>query len=50
MIRAAHFVRWFLELLIIWLFVLPETGGWTCFVLTMMTVGIEFEYIKKVIR
>jgi len=43
---AGHIIRWFLELVVIWLFVLGETGPWTCFVLTMITVGIEFDHFK----
>ncbi len=44
--RLAHFIRWALELFVIWVFVLPETGGWTCFTLTMITVGIEWDHIN----
>ncbi len=47
MIRIAHYIRWVLELLIIWLGVLPETGFWTCLVLTMITVGVEWEYFVR---
>ena len=43
---AGHIVRWFLELVVIWLFVLSETGPWTCIALTMITVGIEFDHFK----
>ncbi len=42
--RAGYVIRWALELLIIWAFVLPETGGWTCFTLTMITIGIEWDH------
>jgi len=43
--RSAHLIRWMFELAIIWFLVLPETGIWTGFVLTMITVGIEFDHI-----
>lgn len=43
---AGYIIRWFLELLVIWAFVLPETGLWTCFALTMITVGIEFDHFN----
>jgi hypothetical protein len=43
---AGHIIRWFLELLVIWLFVFNETGAWTAFALTMITVGIEFDHFK----
>jgi len=43
--RSAHFIRWGLELILIWFFVFPETGFWTGFVLTMITVGIEWDHI-----
>ncbi len=42
--KVGHIIRWFLELLVIWAFVLPETGGWTCFALMMITIGIEFDH------
>ncbi len=45
MIRVAHYIRWVLELFVLWLFVYPETGPWTTFVLTMITIGLEFDYI-----
>lgn len=44
-IRFAHALRWSLELAFIWTLVLPETGFWTCFVLTLITVGIEFDHL-----
>ena len=37
-------VRWVLELLFVWVLVLPETGTWTCIVLTLMTFGIECNF------
>ena len=40
-------IRWAGELLIIWALVLPETGPWTCFALTMITVGIEFDHFDS---
>ena len=43
--RLAHYIRWTLELIVIWGFVLPETGPWTCITLTAMTVGIEWDYL-----
>lgn len=43
--QIGHFIRWFLELLVIWMFVLPETGPWTCFALMMITIGIEWDHI-----
>lgn len=42
--RLGHFMRWFLELVAIWDFVYDETGLWTCIVLTMITVGIEWDH------
>ena len=45
MIRIAHCIRWLLELIVIWAFVFPETGPWTGFALTMITIGLEFDYI-----
>lgn len=44
--QVGHIIRWSLEALIIWAFVLGETGPWTCFALTMITVGIEFDHFK----
>lgn len=41
-----HIIRWSLELLIIWLFVLPETGVWTAITLTLITVGIEGNFFN----
>lgn len=43
--QIGHIIRWLLELIIIWLFAFPETGVWTAFVLTMITVGIEWDHI-----
>lgn len=43
--RIAYFIRWGLELTFIWFLAVPETGIWTGFVLTMITVGIEFDHI-----
>ena len=45
--QVGHLLRWAGELLIVWAFVLPETGPWTCFVLTMITIGIEFDHFNK---
>lgn len=42
--QIGHIIRWSLELIIIWWFALPETGVWTSFVLTMMTIGIEWDH------
>ena len=44
--QIGHIIRWSLELLVIWLFALPETGAWTAFILTMMTIGIEGNFIN----
>jgi len=44
--RAGYIIRWFLELVVIWLFVFNETGPWTAFALTMITIGIEFDHFK----
>jgi hypothetical protein len=44
--RLGHFIRWVLELAVIWVYVLPETGMWTCIALTMITVGIEWDHIN----
>lgn len=44
--KVGHIIRWFLELVIIWNFVYSETGFWTCVVLTMMTIGIEWDHMK----
>lgn len=41
-----HFIRWGLELAVIWVYVLPETGMWTCIVLTMITVGMEANHLR----
>ena len=46
--RTAHYIRWALEFVIIWGLVLPETGPWTAFTLTAMTVGIEWDYITGI--
>lgn len=43
--RIGHGIRWGIELSLIWLFVLPETGLWTALVLTLITVGIEFDHL-----
>ena len=43
--RIAHYIRWALELIVLWGFVFPETGPWTAFTLTMMTIGIEWDYL-----
>lgn len=43
--QIAHFIRWSLELGILWLLVLPETGFWTSFTLTMLTLGTEWFWI-----
>jgi len=45
-LQVAHLIRWALELVVIWSFVWPETGSWTAFTLTMITVGIEFDHFK----
>lgn len=45
--QVGHIIRWFLELVVIWLFVFNETGPWTCFALMMITVGIEFDHFEK---
>lgn len=42
---AGHIIRWFLEIIVLWVFVFPETGPWTCVVLTMITIGIEWDHI-----
>ena len=39
-------IRWMLELLFVWVLVLPETGIWTCICLTLITMGIEANYIN----
>ncbi len=44
--QVGHMIRWALELMLVWAFVFPETGGWTCFALTMITVGIEFDHFN----
>jgi len=36
-----------LELLFIWLLVMPETGMWTALCLTLITVGLEFNYLQQ---
>jgi len=43
--RIAHFIRWGLELIVIWFFAFPETGVWTGVVLTLITIGIEWDHI-----
>lgn len=43
---AGHVIRWFLEIVVIWAFVFPETGPWTAFAIMMMTIGIEFDHFK----
>lgn len=45
-VRIGHFLRWGLELLIIWTMVVGETGFWTAAVLTLITVGIEFDHLR----
>ena len=45
MIRIAHWIRWIIEFSLLWTFVYDETGPWTTLVLTMMTIGIEWDYI-----
>lgn len=45
-VRIAHFFRWVVELLIIWGLVVGETGIWTAVVLTLITVGIEFDHLR----
>jgi len=44
--QVGHLLRWAFELIIIWAFVLPETGVWTCIVLMMITIGIEFDHFE----
>ncbi len=44
--QIAHIIRWCLEFIILWFLVLPETGFWTTFTLTMLTVGTEFFYFS----
>jgi len=44
--QIGHIIRWSLELIVIWLFVLPETGVWTAISLTMITVGIEGNFFN----
>lgn len=44
--RIAHLIRWGLELAVIWLGAFPETGMWTAIVLTLITIGIEFDHIN----
>jgi len=44
--RLGYLIRWVLELSVIWVYVLVETGLWTCITLTLITVGIEFDHIK----
>jgi len=44
-VLLGHLIRWALELVIIWKFVFIETGPWTALVLTLMTIGIEFDYM-----
>lgn len=43
--KIGHYIRWMLELIVLWAFVFPETGPWTAFTLTMMTIGIEWDYL-----
>lgn len=43
--RLGHFIRWVLELAVIWVYVFAETGMWTCIALTMITVGIEWDHL-----
>ena len=43
--RIGHGIRWSLEAAIIWFLVLPETGLWTCVVLTIITMGIEWDHV-----
>lgn len=43
--RIGHYMRWFLELIVIWDFVYDETGVWTCIALTLITIGIEFDHL-----
>jgi hypothetical protein len=45
--QIGHMIRWALEIIIIWLFVYVETGGWTAFALTMLTLGVEFDHFNK---
>lgn len=44
--QLGHLIRWVLELSVIWVYVLPETGMWTCIALTMITVGIEWDHFN----
>jgi len=44
--QVGHILRWVFELIILWAFVFPETGPWTAFTLTMITIGIEFDHFK----
>lgn len=43
---AAHVVRWYLWGVLIWIFVYPETGFWTALTLTLITAGIEIQYLN----
>ena len=45
--QIAHMIRWALEVIVIWLFVYVETGFWTSFALTMITLGIEYDHLDR---
>ncbi len=45
--QIAHMIRWALEVIVLWLFVYVETGPWTAFALTMLTLGVEFDHFDK---
>ncbi len=44
--RISYGVRWVLEIALIWALVLPETGVWTCVLLTLITAGIEIDHLN----
>jgi len=43
--RIAHLLRWLGELAVIWFLAFPETGVWTGVVLTLITIGIEWDHV-----
>ena len=44
--QIGHGIRWGLEISILWFGVFPETGFWTAFTLTMLTLGTEWFWIN----
>ena len=40
-----HGVRWVLTLALIWLLAFPETGFWTCVILTLIAAETEWDHL-----